>query len=173
MEDVSHPFRVYCDASIDGFNATLKQEQPDGSVRPTAYVSHGTLVSERHALDLKAGSIVWAIERLRGYLFKYEILHFLGSQGSGNIGNVRDHNARVQRWLEYLVAFNYTLEYRKGIANGNADFLSRLLQPATEHDLSASPLSTMRPHTSSGFAACSPPFTVPRHWFRWAGAPTR
>ena len=45
-----------------------------------------------------------------------------------------DHNARVQRWLEFLTTFNYTLEYRKGSANGNADFLSCLPEPATEHD---------------------------------------
>ena len=31
-----------------------------------------------------------------------------------------------------------TLEYRKGGANGNADFFSLLLQPATEHDRSGS-----------------------------------
>ena len=46
------------------------------------------------------------------------------------------HNARVQRWLEVLTAFDYTLEYRKGSANRNAEFLSRLPEPATEHDYS-------------------------------------
>ena len=50
-----------------------------------------------------------------------------------NIGKVGDPNARVRRWLELLTAFGYTLEYRKGTANGNADFLSRLPEPATEH----------------------------------------
>ena len=49
-----------------------------------------------------------------------------------------NHNARVQRWLEFLTAFDYTLEYRKGSANGNADFLSRLPEPATEHDRNGS-----------------------------------
>ena len=68
----------------------------------------------------------------------YIVSHFLGSQGSGNIGKAGDHNARVERWLEYLTAFDYTLEYRKGSANGNADFLSRLPQPATKHGHSGS-----------------------------------
>ena len=54
------------------------------------------------------------------------------------IGKVRNHDARVQRWLEFLTAFDYTLEYRKGSTNGNADFLSRLPRPATEHDRSGS-----------------------------------
>ena len=54
------------------------------------------------------------------------------------MGKVGNHNARVQRWLEFLTAFDYTLEHRKGSANGNADFLSRLPEPATEHDSSGS-----------------------------------
>ena len=48
VEDGSRSFRVYCDASIDGFGSTLEQDQPDGSVRPIAYVSRATLASERH-----------------------------------------------------------------------------------------------------------------------------
>ena len=55
-----------------------------------------------------------------------------------SIGKVENHNARVQRWLGFLTAFDYTLEYRKGSANGNADFLSRLPEPATEHDRNGS-----------------------------------
>ena len=47
---------------------------------------------------------------------------------------MRNHNARVQRWLEFLTAFDYTLEYRKGSANGNTDFLSRLPEPTREHE---------------------------------------
>ena len=55
-----------------------------------------------------------------------------------SIGKVGHHNALVQRWLEFLPAFDYTLEYRKRSANGNADFLSRLPEPATEYDRSGS-----------------------------------
>ena len=49
-----------------------------------------------------------------------------------------NHNARVQKWLEFFTAFYYSIEYRKGSANGNADFLSRLPEPATERDRSGS-----------------------------------
>ena len=48
VEDGSRPFRVYRDASVDGFGATLDEEQPDGFVRPIAYVSRATLDSEIH-----------------------------------------------------------------------------------------------------------------------------
>ena len=59
-----------------------------------------------------------------------------------------DHNARVQRWLEFLTAFDETLEYRKGSANGNADFLSRLPELATECDRSGS--SSLTPVDDDG-----------------------
>ena len=80
VADDSRPFRLYCDASIDGFGATLEQEQPDGSVRPIIYISRATLDSERSwaPLDLEAGSIVWAIKRLRGHLWSTRF----GSQGA-------------------------------------------------------------------------------------------
>ena len=45
---------------------------------------------------------------------------------------------RVQRWLEFLTASDYTLEYRQGSANGSTDFLSRLPEPTTDHDRSGS-----------------------------------
>ena len=40
--DTSRPFRLHCDASTAGLGATLKQEQPDGSIRPIVYISRAT-----------------------------------------------------------------------------------------------------------------------------------
>ena len=60
---------------------------------------------------------------------------------------------RVQRCLECLTAFDFTLEYRKGNANRNADFLSYLTEPATEHDRIGSRSLTpliMAAYSSSG-----------------------
>ena len=69
----------------------------------------------------------WALKRLRGYLWGNNFRIFSDYKALESIGKVGNHDARVQRWLEFLTAFDYTLEYRKGSANGNADFLSRLL----------------------------------------------
>ena len=48
VADNSRPFRLYCDASVDGFGATLEQEQKDGSIRPIVFISRATLESARH-----------------------------------------------------------------------------------------------------------------------------
>ena len=67
VADNSRSFPLYCNASLDGFGTTLEQEQPDGSIRPIVFNSRTTLDNERSwtPLDLEAGSIVWAIKRLR------------------------------------------------------------------------------------------------------------
>ena len=142
VADGSRPFHVYYDACIGDFGAAFEQEQPDGSVRPIAFISRATLDSERHwtPVDLEAGNIVWAIKRVRGYLrgTKFRVFSMLES-----IGKAGEHNARVQRWLELLTAFDYKLEYREGSTNRNADFLSRLPEPATKHNRSGSSSLTL------------------------------
>ena len=134
--DNSGPFHLYSDASLGGFGATLEPEQPDGSIRPIVFISRTTLDYERSwtPLDLEAGSIVWAIKRLRGHLWSTKFLIYSAHKALEHVTKVGEHNSRVQRWLEFLSAYSYTLEYRKGSASGNADFLSRLPQPVTDLD---------------------------------------
>ena len=140
VADGSCPFHVYCDASIDSLGVALEQEHPDGSVRPIDHISRATLDSGRSwtPLYLGAGSIVWVIKRLRGYLWGTKFRIFWDHKALEIIVNVGDHDSRVKRWLEFLTASHYILEYRKGGINGNADFLSRFSEPATVLDLSGS-----------------------------------
>ena len=51
-------------------SAKLEQEQPDGSVTPIVYVCRAIRDLEMRwiPLDLEAGSIIWVIKRLRGYV---------------------------------------------------------------------------------------------------------
>ena len=91
-----------------------------------------------------------------------------------SIGKVGAHNARVQRWLEFLTPFDYTLEYRKSSANGKADLPSCLPEPATEHDLSgSSSLTPIEDGGSSseptGFALALSRFLV-QVWVGWCPA---
>ncbi|CAB1119356.1 unnamed protein product [Ectocarpus sp. CCAP 1310/34] len=136
IEDNSRPLRLCSDACIDGFGSSLEQGQLDGLVRPNVYISRATLPAERNwtVLDLEAGGIVWAIKCLRGYLWSTKFIIYSDHKALESIGKVGEHNARVQRWLEFLSNFTYTLKYRKGSANGNADFLSRLPLPAQDTD---------------------------------------
>ena len=63
-------------------------------------------------------------DRCKNTQMRHKALESIGKRG--------DHNAHVQRWLEFLTSFDYTLKYRS--ANGNSDASSRLPEPVTEHD---------------------------------------
>ena len=106
VADTSGIFRLYCDTSRDGFGATVEQKQPDGSVRPILFIFRATLDSERSwtSLGREAGSIVWAINRLRSHLWSTKLVIYSDHKALMNIANVGEHNARVQRWLEFLSA---------------------------------------------------------------------
>ena len=98
VADNSRPFRLYCDASRDGFGATLKKEQPDGSIRPKIFISRATFDNERSwtPLDLEAGSMVWVIKRLRGHLWSTKFRIYSDHKTLEIIVKIDKHNARVQ-----------------------------------------------------------------------------
>ena len=48
----------------------------------------------------------------------------------------RRNQPRIQRWMEFLPAYNVRLTYRRGQENANADFLSRLPLPPIDKDIS-------------------------------------
>ena len=138
--DKSRPFRLHCDASTDVLGATLEQEQPDGSIRPIVYISRAILANERNwtPMELEVGCVVWSIRCLRCYLFSVFFLIFTGHECLQQISKIGESKPRIQRWMEFLSAYNYRLSYRRGRDNANADFLSRLPIPPTAEDLSGS-----------------------------------
>ena len=136
--DTSRPFRLHCDASTAGLGATLEQEQPDGSIRPIVYISRATLDNEQNwtPMELEAGCVVWSIRRLRRYLFGVYFLVFTDHQCLQQICKIGETKPRIQRWMEFLSAYNFRLSYRRGQENANADFLSRLPLPPIADDIS-------------------------------------
>ena len=136
--DTSQPFRLHCDASTAGLEATLEQEQPDGSIRPLVYISRATQDNEQNctSMELEAGRVVWSIRRLRRYLFGVYFLVFTDHQCLQQICKIGEAKPRIQRWMEFLSAYNFRPSYRRGQENANADFLSRLPLPPIEEDIS-------------------------------------
>lgn len=60
------------------------------------------LISTGPRSTWRAGSMFWAIERLRVYLRDKQSSHFSDHKALESIGKVGSHQARVQRWLEAL-----------------------------------------------------------------------
>ena len=141
--DTSRPFRLHCDASTAGLGATLKQEQPDGSIRFIVYISQATLDNGQNwtPMELEARCVVWSIQRFRRYLFGVYFLVFTDQQCLQQICKIGETKPRIQRWMEFFSAHNFRLSYRRGQENANADFLSRLpLTPIADDVSGASAL---------------------------------
>lgn len=54
------------------------------------------------------------------------------------IREIEQTKQRTQRWMEFLSTSNISMSYRRGKDNDNTDFLSRLLLPPAEKDVSGS-----------------------------------
>ena len=136
----SRKFRLYCDASAAGFGATLEQPQKDNTVRSIVYLNRTVLPNEQRwaPIEKEAVCIVWAIKRLRQYLFLIPFDIYTDYLPLTSLLRVGVCNARVQRWVEFLTAYNYRIIHRKGAAHGNADMMSRRCQPTTQADAQGS-----------------------------------
>ena len=87
-------------------------------------------------MKLEAGCVVWSVRRLRRYLFGLYFLVFTDHQCLQQICKIGDTKPRIQRWMEFLSAYNFRPSYRRGQENANADFLSRLPLPPIDDDVS-------------------------------------
>ena len=128
VADNSRPFVLYCDASRDGFGATIEQEQPEDSIRPIVFDSHATLNNERSwaPLDLEAGSIVWAIERLCGHLLSTNVPIYSDHKALDNMPRLANTTPAFGAGYNSSPTTPTCWNTAKGSSNGNTDFLSRL-----------------------------------------------
>ena len=99
VTDNSRLFRQYCDASVDGFGATLEQEQDDHTIHPIVFISRAAIEPERYwtPRGLEAESIVWSITRLRGYLWGTNFRFFSDHKALKSLDKIAAHNPRIQR----------------------------------------------------------------------------
>ena len=80
--------------------------------------------------------VVWSIRPHRRYLFGVYFLVYSDQQCLQQICKIGETKPRIQRWMEFLSAYNFRLSYRRGQENANADFLSRLHLPPIVDDVS-------------------------------------
>lgn len=125
--DYSKPFILHVDASATGLGAVLYQEL-DGKKRVISYASRGLRANERnypvHKLEFLA--LKWAVDKFHDYLYGNDFHVITDNNPLTYVLTSAKLDATSHRWLAALATHNFSIQYRSGKQNVDADTLSRL-----------------------------------------------
>ena len=124
------PFILHTDASTEGLGAVLYQKDESGQVRAIAYASRSLKKSERNypAHKLEFLALKWTVtEKFRDYLLGAPFFEVLTDNNPLTyVLTSAKLDATSQRWVADLASFNFSIVYRSGKQNIDADALSRI-----------------------------------------------
>ena len=129
--DYNKSFVLHTDASQDGLGAVLYQKQ-DGKLRVIGYGSRSLSPAEKnyhlHSGKLEFLALKWAItEHFRDYLYYAPAFTvYTDNNPLTYVLTTAKLNATGHRWVAELADFRFTIKYRPGHSNSDADALSRM-----------------------------------------------
>eukprot|EP00267_Zea_mays_P048480 XP_020401050.1 uncharacterized protein LOC109942893 [Zea mays] len=122
MLDFAKPFIVECDVSSHGFGAVLIQD-----VHPIAFYSRS--VAPRHralaAYERELIGLVQAVRHWRPYLWGRSFIVRTDHYSLKYLLDQRLATIPQHHWVGKLLGFDFSVEYKPGVANSVADALSR------------------------------------------------
>ena len=130
--DYQLPFTLHTDSSTDGLGAVLYQKQ-DGKLRVIAYASRSVSKAEANypAHKLEFLALKWAVcEKFHEYFYgskPFEV--FTDNNPLTNVLTSAKLDACGRRWVAKLANYNFSIKYRCGVSNTEADALSRIKWP--------------------------------------------
>ena len=126
--DFNKPFVVTTDASDFALGAVLSQG-PIGRDLPISYASRTLQSAEVNysTTEKELLAIVFAVKHFRPYLYGHKFILVTHHRPLIWLNNLKDPVSRLARWRIKLSDHDYEIVYKKGIANSNADALSRNL----------------------------------------------
>nr|KAG5702247.1 hypothetical protein BaRGS_030602 [Batillaria attramentaria]KAG5708459.1 hypothetical protein BaRGS_026186 [Batillaria attramentaria] len=128
--DFTRPYVLEIDASFQGLGAVLSQEQ-DGRKVVIGYASRGLREKEHSmrrysSMKLELLALRWAItEKFRDLLQGTNFVVYTDNNPLSYIQTSAKLGASETRWAAELANFDFTVKYRSGHSNRNADALSR------------------------------------------------
>lgn len=125
--DFQAPFELHTDASGKGIGAILYQTQ-EGQKKVIAYASRSLSKSEKNysAFKLEFLALKWAVtEKFSDYLLNNQFVVYTDNNPLTHILSSAKLDATGQRWVSALGQYNFTIIYRAGLNNKDADVMSR------------------------------------------------
>ena len=129
--DPQKPYILHTDASQEGLGAVLYQRQ-QGKLRVIAYASRTLSSSEKryhlHSGKLEFLALKWSVtEQFKDYLYYAPSFRvYTDNNPLTYVMSTAKLNATGIRWVGELADYNFTIHYRPGKKNGDADGLSRM-----------------------------------------------
>lgn len=119
-------FILYCDASLTGLGAVLKQEQ-NGIEVIIAYWSKTLNSAQRNycVTHRELLALVEAVEHFHHFLAGAPFIVKTDHSALQWLRNFKQPSGLVARWLSRLAAYKFEVQYIKGVDNVEADALSR------------------------------------------------
>ncbi len=125
--DFSKEFLLFTDASDYGIGAVLSQVQNEKEVVIAYFSKHLSGPELKYStIEREAYAIVKAVQRFRHYLQDEPFVVISDHRPLQWLQGFKDETGRLGRWAILLSNLKYTIRYRPGRVNENADFLSRI-----------------------------------------------
>ncbi len=124
--DPTKLYILHVDASMNGLGAVLNQEHPNG-LRRVAYASRKLSVSEQrypiHQLEFLA--LKWAVvDKFHDYLYGAQFVVKTDNNPLTYVLSTAKLSVTGHRWLAALSTYNFSLQYKPGSHNIDADVRS-------------------------------------------------
>ena len=134
--DFHLPSHLFVDASQTGIGLTLGQIV-DGVERVIAYAGRDLNPAERNysATEPEALAVIDGIKRFQPYLQGQKFTIYTDHNALRWLMSLDDPSGRLARWSLLIQQFDFDIVHRPGVANGNADALSR--RPYDTYSLNA------------------------------------
>ena len=150
------PFILHTDSSTQGLGAVLYQKQ-EGKLRVIAYASRSVTKTESNypAHKLEFLALKWAIcEKFHEYLYgntPFEV--YTDNNPLTYVLTTAKLDACGQRWVAKSANYNFTIQYRSGQSNVEADALSRISWPKVLDGIDTVDVENMDTHVVNAIIA--------------------
>jgi len=134
--DLNRDLVISCDASIYGNGFVIMQADDDGMLHAVRYGSYATTPAQANysAEDLEAAAVLYTLKSIEWLVQCRHVTIITDNTAVLHIQDWNPRNRRQRRMLRYIMQFNLTICYIRGLSNTIPNSLSRLFQDSSPQE---------------------------------------